>query len=106
MPEMLCDILGHIVISESDMVLAGRIIGNEDPLAAVRRTRANVVLAEQHADDERETYAPLLRQRPRLRVVIISGDGRTGFLYELRPQRVVLGKMSADTLCKSIRGTP
>jgi hypothetical protein len=106
MPDMLCDILGHIVISEPDMVLAGRIIGDEDLLAAVRRTRANVVLAEQHTYDERKTYAPLLYRRPQLRIVIIAGDGRTGFLYELRPQRVVLDDMSADTLCKSIRGTP
>jgi hypothetical protein len=104
MPEMLCDVLGHIVTSEPDMVLAGQIIGDEDLLAAVQRTRANVVVAQQDTDDEREKYASLLLRRPRLRLVAIAGDGRTGLLYELRPQRVALGKMSADTLRKSIRG--
>jgi hypothetical protein len=106
MPKMLGDILGHIVASAPGMELAGRIIDDEDLISVVRRTRANVVLAQQNADDERETYAPLLLRRPQLRVVAVARDGRTGLLYELRPQRIALGKMSADALSNVIRGPP
>jgi hypothetical protein len=106
MPKMLLDILSHMVVSELDMVVAGRVEDDEDLLAATRRTRANVVLVGQTVEDEREKYASLLLRRPKLKVVVIAGDGSTGLLYELRPKRVPLGEMSADALRKAIRGQP
>jgi DNA-binding NarL/FixJ family response regulator len=103
---MLLDILSHVVASEPDMVVAGWVKDGEDLLAAARRARANVILVGQAAEDERETYASLLGARPTLKVVAIAGDGKTGLLYELRPQRVPLGEMSADALRRAIRGRP
>jgi hypothetical protein len=104
MPRMLLDILSHVVASEPDMVVAGWVKDDEDLLAATRRARANVILVGQVADDEQEKYASLLYTRPKLKVVAIAGDGKTGLLYELRPQRVPLGEISADALREAIRG--
>jgi DNA-binding NarL/FixJ family response regulator len=104
MPKMLLDILSHVVASEFDMMVAGLVEDDEDLLAAARRTRANVLLVEQTAEDEREKYRSLLLGRPKLKVVAVSGNGRTGKLYELRPHRVLLGEMSADALRRAIRG--
>jgi hypothetical protein len=106
MPKMLADILSHLVTSEPDMVVAGWLEAEENLLAAVRRARATVLLVGQEADDEREKYAPLFFRRPRLKVVVVAGDGRTGALYELRPERVPLGEMSAASLRNAIRGRP
>lgn len=103
MPAMLIDILSHVVASEFDMMVAGRIEDEENLLAATRRTRANVLLVGQTAEDERDKYGLLLRGRPNLKVVAIASDGKTGLLYELRPQRVPLGELSADALLKAIR---
>jgi hypothetical protein len=106
MPKLLSEIVGHIVVSMPDMKLVGRIVDGEDLLAAVRLTRANVLVAGQGTDDEREVYAPLLYKRPRLRIIAVAGDGATGLLYEFRPQRIALGEMSADALGKALRGQP
>jgi hypothetical protein len=106
MPRMLGDILGQIVVSMPDMTLVDRIVDGKDLLAAVRLTRANVVIVGQGADDEQETYAPLLYRRPRLRIIAVAGDGSIGLLYELLPQRIALGEMSADALGNAIRGSP
>jgi hypothetical protein len=106
MPKMLLDILSHVVASEPDMVVAGWVEDDEDLLAAIRRARANVILVGQAAEDAQEKYASLLLARPRLKVVAITGDGKTGLLYELRPKRVPLGEISADVLRKAIRGRP
>jgi hypothetical protein len=103
---MLSDILAHIVIALPDIVLVDRVVEGKDLLAAVRLTRANVVLAAQAADDEREMYAPLLYRRPRLRIIAVASDGSTGLLYELRPKRIALSEMSVDALGKAIRGQP
>jgi hypothetical protein len=104
MPKMLLDILSHIVAAEPEMVIVGWVNDDEDLAAAAQRTRADVILVGQTAEDERVKYASLLLQRPRVRVVAISGDGRTGLLYELRAQRISLGEMSADALRRAIRG--
>jgi hypothetical protein len=105
-PKMLSDILGQVLASEPDMTIAGRIRHEQDLLKAVQVTRANVVLAKQNAEDERETYAPLLFRRPQLKVVAVAADGSTGLVYALHPQRIPLGEMSADTLRRAIRGPP
>jgi hypothetical protein len=43
-------------------------------------------------------------QNPRLKVLAISDDGKTGALHEMRPHRIPLGAMSAESLCDAIRG--
>ena len=89
-----------------DTALVDRVVEGKDLQAALRLTRANVVLTTQGADDEREIYAPLLYRRPRLRIIAVARDSSTGLLYELRPQRIGLNEMSVDTLGKAIRGQP
>jgi hypothetical protein len=102
MSPLLLDMLHHVVASEPNMAVVGR-VGDADLLAAARRTRADVVFVGQKVRDERERYGQLLLRRPRLRVLAIAHDGRTGSLYELRPRRVPLGELSADALCRAIR---
>lgn len=102
MSPLLLDMLHHVVASEPNMAVVGR-VGDADLLSAARRTRADVVLVGQKVKDEREQYGQLLLRRPRLKVLAITNDGRTGSLYELRPRRVPLGELSADTLCRAIR---
>jgi hypothetical protein len=103
---MLLDILGHVVASERDMVIAGQVADDENLLSAVRRTRADVILVRQAVEDERRKYASLLFARPKLRIVAIARDGSTGLLYELRPQRIALGRLSADALRRALREQP
>jgi DNA-binding NarL/FixJ family response regulator len=105
MPTLLIDILRPIVASEPDMAVVGR-VNEGDLLAAARRTRADVILVGQKATDdrtEREEFVQLLLQRPRLKVLAIADDGKTGALYELRPRRIPLGEMSAEALRNAIR---
>ena len=86
------------------MAVVGR-VNDGDLLTAAQRTGADVILIGQKAKESREQYEELLLRQPRLKVVTIADDGKTGSLYELRPQRIPLGEMSADVLCAAIRGT-
>ena len=106
MPNMLIDILSHIVASERDMVIVGSAKNHENLLTVAQRTRAGVVLVEQTAEDERQKYAFLLLRRPWTKVVAIAGDGRPGLIYKLCLHRIPIGEMSVDTLRKAIRGQP
>jgi hypothetical protein len=102
MSPLLLDMLHHVVASNPNMAVVGQ-VGDADLLAATRRSRADVVLVGQKVKDERKHYGPLLLRRPRLKVLAIAHDGRTGSLYELRPRRVHLGELSADALYRAMR---
>jgi len=100
---LLLDSLQHIVASEPDMAVVGR-VSARDSAAAARRSRADVVVVGQDGTVEADATACRLVRQLGLRVLTITDDGKRGVLYELRPQRIALGDMSADTLCKAIRG--
>jgi hypothetical protein len=103
-PGMFLDILDNIIASQPDMRVVGRVGTAESLLAAIRRTAADVILVRQKVADERKEYFPVLLKRPRVKVLAVAGNGKTGLLYELRPQCRPLGTMSAETLCAAIRG--
>ena len=99
----MLDMLKHVVASESDMAVVGQ-VGDDDLLTAAKRKRADVVLVGQKAEEDPDDYCQLLLQQPRLKVLAIAADGKTGSLYELRPRRTSLCEISAAALCKAIRG--
>jgi DNA-binding NarL/FixJ family response regulator len=101
-PPLLVDILHHIVASESDMAIVGR-ISDGDLFAAAQATGADVILIGQGTKENGEQYEELLLKQPRLKVLTVADDGKTGSLYELRPQRISLGEVSAGVLCAAIR---
>jgi len=49
---------------------------------------------------------PMLTARPNLKVLAITNQGRTSFLYELRPYELALGQLSPATLIHAVRGSP
>ncbi|MEY2394032.1 MAG: hypothetical protein QOF94_377 [Acidobacteriaceae bacterium] len=85
------------------MEVVGR-VSDGDLFAAAQSTGADVILIGQKAKETREQFEELLLRRPRLKVLTIADDGKTGSLYELRPQRIPLGEVSAELLCATIRG--
>jgi len=102
MPALMLDILHHLVAAEPDMAVVG-VIDDGDLTAAIRRTRADVVVVGQDPQGERDFCLPLLLRHPRVKVLAIAKSGRSGSLYELRPRRIPLGKISARTMAKAIR---
>ena len=103
MPPLLLDIIRHVVAAEADMTVVGR-LDDGDLLAATQRARADVILIGEKAKDGRESYDRLLMKQPGLKVLTIADDGKSGSLYELRPQRIPLGEISAEVLRAAIRG--
>lgn len=103
MPALMLDIIHHVVAAEPDMAVVS-VVDDGDLPAAVRRSRADVLVVGQDAQAERDSYLPLLLRQPHVKVLAIADNGRSGSLYELRPRRVSLGKISARTLTQAIRG--
>ena len=85
------------------MAVVGR-VGVRASTGAVKRSRADVVVIGRgnKAGEGDEAAYRLVRQL-RLKVLSVAGDGKSSTLYELRPQRIPLGELSARRLCKAIR---
>ena len=49
------------------------------------------------------SYADLFRAGLCLKVISVAEDGRYGYLYRLRPERVPLGELSSECLAKAVR---
>ncbi len=103
MPKLLLDMLDRVVASAPDMSVVGRTEEN-DLAAAATRMRADVILVGEEMKPRPGEYAKLLIRHPRLKVLAITDDGKTGTLHEMRPQRFPLGEISADSLRDAIRG--
>jgi hypothetical protein len=106
MSTMFLDIINSIVASQADIdvVRTGR--SQAELLDAGGMGDADVViLANDSGADGATKYNDLLYSRGRLKVIEITGDGRHGSLYELRPHRVPLGEMSPFALLDAIRAS-
>ena len=105
MPQLLGEILTRALESQSDMELIGE-VEVEGSLADAIETRDIDVLVLGGSESEfPEIGESLLRKFPRLKVLSITDQGRSTWLYELSPRRVPLGEVSPQGLAELIRGS-
>jgi DNA-binding NarL/FixJ family response regulator len=105
MPPMLLDMITDIVALHAGMMVAGTMQDTTDLRAAVRRTRADVVILNEPATGAPQDRQELLYSRPHLGVLSITSDGRQFFLHKLRPVRTALGEVSPDSLVQAIQSS-
>jgi hypothetical protein len=104
MAPMLVDIVANIVAAQPDMDIVSGVEGETNLLKAATCSNADVVILSRKFPVESE-YDELLYSRSHLKVIEITGNGRDGSLYELRPHRVPLGEMSPTGLLDAIRAS-
>lgn len=103
MPRMLGDIVTSIVSGQPDMEVVGDLPYPAELHAVVRDTRADVVMLGLREPELPDGCVGLLETFPWVRVLGVAADGRSAFLYELRPQRQSLGEVSPHELVHVIR---
>ena len=105
MPRMLLDMITDIVTPHAEMMVAGQIQDTAEIRAAVKKTRADIVILNEPAIGPSQNYQELLYSRPHLGVLSITSDGRQFFLHKLRPVRTALGEVSPDSLVQAIQSS-
>ena len=104
MAPLLADIIAPIVAAQPDMRIVGRAEGDANLVKAAERCRADVIILGQGPSTERR-YDELLYSCSHLKIIELVDEGRSGLLFELRPQRVLLGEMSPPGLLDAIRAS-
>jgi hypothetical protein len=100
LPRMLRDIVSETIDRQDDMKVVGDLPARADAWDA---GVADVVVAGLADDALADRYTRLMRYHPGLKVLGITGDARSAFLFELRPHRIPLGDASPDGLLSAIR---
>ena len=101
MPRMQSDLVRRMLSREPDMaVLAAE--ANAPLVEAIDATAAQVLIVGAGGGVSVSDGA-LLRQRPQLTVIALSGDGQSAAVTRLAPQRTVLRDVSVERLVGAIR---
>jgi DNA-binding NarL/FixJ family response regulator len=103
MPRMLHEIVETTLSSQPDMTVTGPVRRKESVAAAARRVRADLVILRESQEGAAATPWQVLNQKPRLKVLAISGDGHRVTRYELRPHQVVIHEISPEHLVDAVR---
>lgn len=72
-------------------------------LEACKKYVPQVIVTTLRDDSAHHVGTELLLECPRLKLLDVRNDGRTGWLYELRLKRTPLGEVSPDSLVTAIR---
>lgn len=100
---VLGDVIKTVFRSCRDMTVVGEYQDVSDIQELVGRTGAHVVIC--HLDDTAasEVANELFAPHRWVKVIAVRDDGRQAVLWELRPQRSVLGDLSPDLLIEAVR---
>ena len=107
MPPLLGDIVRETLV-QSDVDVLAEVGSRGEILSAVEQTGAHVVILGM-APDAWSSLSGLLRDllthHPRLTVIALASDGRSGYVYQLQPRTIAIDDISPKTLVQAVRAT-
>jgi DNA-binding NarL/FixJ family response regulator len=105
MSPMLREIMRGIVAGRSGITVAAEYPKVGSLLDVVDEHQADVVLFGDDSPGLSSECRELLETRPRVKLMLVSAEGRRTTLHELRPYREPLGEVSPDELVDVIRSS-
>ncbi|HUQ81457.1 MAG TPA: hypothetical protein VM076_09980 [Gemmatimonadaceae bacterium] len=108
MPPLLGDIIRDTLGRQDDVEVAAEVGARTDIVAAVSDTCAHVVILGVAPDgwsSLSRLLGELLGIHPRLTIIAIASDGRSGYVYRLLPRTVAIDDVSPTSLVQTIRAT-
>ena len=106
MPLLLRELIEEAVAAQPDMHLVGMVPDADALVDATRETRPDFVLfGIAAADEDRfpDASLRLLDASPRTRGLGIEPTAGNAYLYELRPERTVIGEVAPADVVQAIR---
>ncbi len=99
---ILHDVIRGIVEVQPDMAVVGDLDRPDGLGRTIAKTDAAFVIWGVE-DDVSDFYPGLLHDWPQVKVLAVQGEGREGFLWQMRPTRAPLGELSPDRLVAALR---
>ena len=102
LPPVASRILRNLVSADPRLELVAREGVLAELTEDVARSRADVVITRARDAGDVEWCTALLRAHPRLRVVVLSADGRTAVVHRVVAHRTVLADVSSQALLDTL----
>ena len=103
-PKMLSDVIKNLIDYQPDMVVVGEVIDPIELLLATRETMADVIIVTPlKSNGEPKICRHLLLEHPQLRIVTLSANGETAFLYESNSDKKRIDEPSGQSILSAIR---
>ena len=106
MPPLLGDIVRETLARHEDVEVLADVETPSEVAAAVDRTSADVAVLGMSASGARDTTVlmqSLLTNHPRLTVIALASDGRSGYVCQLEPRTIAIDDISPSALVDAIR---
>jgi DNA-binding NarL/FixJ family response regulator len=106
MPRLLGDIVRETLAAHQDVTIIADVATRDELTPAIRRTDATVAIIGVESDawnGLNDLLRALLAERPRLTVIALASDGRTGYVLQLLPSAVAIDDISPQSLVETIR---
>ena len=108
MPPLLGDIVRETLVRQSDVDVLAEVGSRGEIMSAVEQTGAHVVILGM-SPDAWSSLSGLLRDllahHPRLTIIALASDGRSGYVYQLQPRTIAIDDISPATLVQAVRAT-
>ena len=108
MPPLLGDIVRETLLRQTDFEILAEVDTRDRILPAVEQTSADVVIVGISAGGWSSLSSflrDLLASHPRLTIIALPSDGRSGYVYQLQPRTVAIDDISPASLVRAIRAT-
>lgn len=108
MPPLLGDIVRGTLTGHDDVDVVAEVETRAEIGPAVRRTDPHVAVLGIPPRDRSSLSAllhELLTDHPRLTIIALASDGRSGYVCQLQPSSVVIDDISPASLVQAIRAT-
>jgi len=81
-PKFLSDVIQTMIADQPDRIMIGEVIDPIKLLHAARRTSVDMVIVTPHRSNDMPTICSrLLAEHPRMKIVTLSSNGETAYLY-------------------------
>lgn len=97
-PKLLGEIILAALVREGGVRIVGEAESEDELVHLCARVRPDVIVLGSLEADAEAIGHRLLHSCPFAKVVALASDGRTTFLFELRPQKVDLGELALGEL--------
>jgi DNA-binding NarL/FixJ family response regulator len=104
LPRMLRDILTHALTADPVFTIVAAYPAGTGLVAAAARSKADVLITAL-PDAGEDSLDAVVTHYPKVKVLAVESRGDWMFLYELRPQRTVLGEVTPDRVVQLIKGS-
>ena len=106
MPPLLGDIVRETLARDGDVEVLAEVATSDEIAPAIDHADADVTVMGV-APDEWPRLSHLLRDtlatHPRLTIIALTSDGRSGYLYQMQPRGVVIDDLTPRSLVQVIR---